>query len=109
MMTIDEAVVECGKLSLYDERKAFRENYARELMQVTSIEELAKEWFKDYGTMNGWGDATNFKFGVACALHEEHMKKYPEMHKKLPQKHNWRCWEENNCSCGLCYSCDSSD
>ena len=109
MMTIDEAVVECGKLRSYEERKAFRENYANELMKVTPIEELAKEWFKDYGTMNGWGSETSFMFGVATALHNEHMKKYPEMHKRLPKKYNWRCWEEDNCSCGLCSSCDSSD
>lgn len=108
MMTIEQAIEEYSKLS-YEEKQAFRDAYAKELMEQTPIEELAKEWFEDYGTVNGWGAATSFKYGVACAIHVEHMKKYPEMHKKMPQQYNWRCWSENNCSCGLCSSVDSSD
>ncbi len=109
MMSIEQAIEKYTELDSYEERKAFRDAYAKELMESTPIEELAKEWFKDYGTANGWVFATNFKYVVACAIHAEHMKKYPEMHKKLPQKHNWRCWHEDNCSCGLCSSWDSSD
>lgn len=109
MMTIEQAIEKYSKLKSYDERKAFREEYAKELMEQTPIEELAKEWFKDYGTANGWSPETSFKYFVASILHAEHMKKYPEMHKKLPQKYHWNCWEEDNCSCGLCASWDSSD
>lgn len=83
MMTIEHAIEKYSELASYEERKAFRDAYAKELMENTPIEELAKEWFRDYGTMNGWGDATSFKYGVACAIHAEHMKKYLEMHKKL--------------------------
>lgn len=79
------------------------------LLKEKTIEELGKEWFKDYGTMNGWGWKTSFKYSVACELHRIHMKKHPEEHEKLPQKNNWRCWHEDNCSCGLCASSDSSD
>lgn len=109
MMTIEQAIEQYSGLALYEERKAFRDAYAKELMESTPIEELAKEWFRDYGTMNGWGPSTSFKYGVACAIHAEHAKKYPKQHKQLSQRNNWRCWHEDNCSCGLCSSYDSSD
>ena len=79
------------------------------LLKTASIEELGKEWFKDYGTRNGWGWKTAFKYNVAAALHEIHKRKHPEEHKILPQKYHWRGWDEENCSCGLCSSSDSSD
>ena len=79
------------------------------LLKESSIEDLAKDWFKDYGTMNGWGWKTSFKYNIACKLHQIHMKKHPDEHKHVPQRHNWRGWHENNCSCGLCSSSDSSD
>lgn len=79
------------------------------LLKTASIEELGKEWFKDYGTKNGWNWKTAFKYNVASALHEIHKKKHPEEHKNIPQKYHWRGWDEDNCSCGLCSSSDSSD
>ena len=79
------------------------------LLGDSSIEDLAKEWFKDYGTRNGWDWKTSFDYRIADTLHSIHMKKHPDEHRRLPQRNNWRGWHEDNCSCGLCSSCDSSD
>jgi hypothetical protein len=78
------------------------------LLKEKSLDELADEWFINYGTMNGWGWKTSFKYNVACALHEIHKKKHPDEH--VPDRVDTvRGWHEDNCSCGLCSSCDSSD
>ena len=71
--------------------------------------EVRKEWFVDYGTKNMWGQETWDKYLVSLCLHERDKAEQPEMHTRLPQKYHWRCWEESNCSCGFCSSCDSSD
>lgn len=97
----------------YDETSKIRDKLVQavvnDLLKISTIEELGEEWFKDYGTMNGWGWQTSFKYNVASALHRIHIKKHPDEHRSLPQRHNWRGWHENNCSCGLCSSSDSSD
>ena len=80
---------------------------ADSILEITP--EVRKEWFIDYGTKNMWGQETWDKYLVALELHKRDMLEHLEMHKKLPQKHNWRCWEESNCSCGFCSACDSSD
>ena len=94
---------------LRDICKTLKDAVVKSLLKTSSIEELGREWFKDYGTMNGWDAKRSFEYGVADAIHEIHKKKYPEEHKVLPQRRNWRGWHEDNCSCGLCSSSDSSD
>ena len=103
----------------YDDRKLDYNKYdkiKKRLMNATvkgllkekSLDELADEWFINYGTMNGWGWKTSFKYNVACALHEIHKKKHPDEH--VPDRVDTvRGWHEDNCSCGLCSSSDSSD
>ena len=97
----------------YDKYREFSDKLfdaiVKGLLKTASIEDLGKEWFKDYGTRNGWNWKTAFKYNVAAALHEIHKRKHPEEHKILPQKYHWRGWDEENCSCGLCSSSDSSD
>lgn len=68
MMTIEHAIEKYSELAFYEERKAFRDAYVKELMEQTPIEKLAKEWFKDYGDANEWGYDTQFKYGVAHAI-----------------------------------------
>ena len=79
------------------------------LLKEKSLDELADEWFKDYGTMNGWGWKTSFKYEVARKLHEIHRNKHPDEHENVPQRNNWRGWHEDLCSCGFGSSSDSSD
>lgn len=97
----------------YDEFQTMRDELVDAvvagLLKQSSIEELGEEWFKDYGTANGWGWQTSFKYNVASALHRIHIKKHPDEHRSLPQRNNWRGWHEDRCSCGLCSSSDSSD
>lgn len=82
---------------------------AEDLMDKNSLEDLADEWFVDYGTMNGWNSVDSAKYKIACMIHQEHVKRHPDDHKKMPQKHNYSCWHEDNCSCGLGCSWDSGD
>ena len=93
----------------YDKiRKRLMNAIVKGLLKEKSLDELADEWFIDYGTMNGWGWKTSFKYNVACALHEIHKKKHPDEH--VPDRVDTvRGWHEDNCSCGLRSSCDSSD
>ena len=93
----------------YDKiRKRLMDAIVKGLLKEKSLDELADEWFINYGTMNGWGWKTSFKYNVACALHEIHKKKHPDEH--VPDRVDTvRGWHEDNCSCGLCSSCDSSD
>lgn len=79
------------------------------IMDAEITPELRKEWFIDYGTMNLWDEETQAKYFIADALHERDKKEHPELHQVLPQKAHCNCWEENNCSCGFCWACDSSD
>ena len=93
----------------YDKiRKRLMDAVVKGLLKEKSLDDLADEWFINYGTMNGWGWKTSFKYNVACALHEIHKKKHPDEH--VPDRVDTvRGWHEDNCSCGLCSSCDSSD
>lgn len=84
-------------------------SYVNELLASTSIEELRKQWFIDYGAANSWDEKDSAHFRVASNLHEIDAKHHPKLHEKMPQKHSWHCWHEDNCSCGLCHSWDSSD
>ena len=90
-------------------RKKVVDSVVAGLLKGSSIEELAKEWFIDYGTRNGWGWKTSFRYNIAAALHAIHMKKHPDEHRRLPQHNHWSGWHEDNCSCGLASSSDSSD
>ena len=104
----------------YDDRRLNYEKYGdmrdklvsstvNGLLKTKSLDELADEWFKDYGTANGWGWRTSFNYSIAYELHGIHKKKHPEQHESLPQREHWRGWHEDNCSCGFCSSSDSSD
>lgn len=75
----------------------------------TITSDVRKEWFVDYGIKNFWDEATWDKYLIALSLHNRDKEEHPELHKELPPLHDWRCWEESNCSCGFCSSCDSSD
>ena len=89
--------------------EAIKDAVVKGLLKQSSIEELASEWFKDYGTMNGWGWKTSFKYGIARRLHDIHQKKHPDEHQHVPQRNGWRGWHEDFCSCGFGSSSDSSD
>ena len=78
------------------------------LLKHNSLEDLAEKWFIDYGTANGWGWKTSFKYSIASKLHEIHKKKYPDEHEQ-DRVDTVRGWHEDNCSCGFCSSSDSSD
>lgn len=100
------------RISYYDYKAkidALVEKFVNELMSSSKIEDLRKTWFINYGTMNGWGFETSMKFAIACKLHAIDVKLNPDLHKHLPQRENWNCWHEDNCSCGFCSSYDSSD
>ena len=98
------------KYSKFDQfKQRLMDVIVKGLLKDSTIEELGEEWFKNYGTMNGWGWKTSFKYGIASKLHEIHMKKHPDEHHKVPQKNHWSGWREDNCSCGFCSSSDSSD
>lgn len=90
-------------------RNKLMDSVVKGLLKEKSLDELADEWFIDYGTANGWGWKTAFKYNVASRLHEIHKKKHPDQHKPVPQREHWRGWSEDNCSCGFCSSSDSSD
>ena len=72
-------------------------------------EEVFKTYFKNWGTKNMWSDEKWDAYLLANAIHNLDKAANPEDHQKMPQKQHWRCWEEDNCSCGFCSSCDSSD
>ena len=78
------------------------------LLKEKSLDELADEWFINYGTMNGWGWKTSFKYNVACALHKLHKAKHPDEH-VVDREDTMRGWHSEKCSCGLASSSDSSD
>ena len=93
----------------YDKiRKRLMDAIVKGLLKEKSLDELADEWFINYGTMNGWGWKTSFKYNVACALHDLHKKKHPDEHVS-DREDTIRGWHSEKCSCGLASSCDSSD
>lgn len=103
----------------YDERKLNYTKYdkirnklmdaiVKGLLKEKSLDELADEWFINYGTMNGWGWKTSFKYNVACALHKLHKAKHPDEH-VVDREDTIRGWHSEKCSCGLASSSDSSD
>ena len=103
----------------YDERKLDYTKYdkirnklmdaiVKGLLKEKSLDELADEWFINYGTMNGWGWKTSFKYNVACALHKLHKAKHPDEH-VVDREDTIRGWHSEKCSCGLASSSDSSD
>lgn len=93
----------------YDKiRKRLMDAIVKGLLKEKSLDELADEWFINYGTRNGWGWKTSFKYNVARALHEIHKKKHPDEH-VVDREDTMRGWHSEKCSCGLASSCDSSD
>ena len=63
-------------------------------------DEVRKEWFKNYGCMNGWSEETTFLHSVASHLHERDVKDHPELH-EMKRYNRWRCYEVNACKCGF--------
>lgn len=82
---------------------------AERIYTTTPREEVFKTYFKNWGTKNMWSDEEWDAYLLANAIHNLDVAAHPEDHKKMPQKYHWNCWEEDNCSCGFCSSCDSSD
>ncbi len=93
----------------YDKiRNKLMDAIVKGLLKEKSLDDLAEEWFINYGTMNGWGWKTSFKYNVASALHEIHKKKHPDEH-VMDREDTMRGWHSEKCSCGFGSSCDSSD
>ena len=93
----------------YDQiRNKLMDAVVKGLLKEKSLDELADEWFINYGTMNGWGWKTSFKYNVACALHKLHKAKHPDEH-VVDREDTIRGWHSEKCSCGLASSSDSSD
>ena len=103
----------------YDERKLNYNKYGglrkkvidgvvNDLLKHNSLDDLAEKWFIDYGTANGWGWKTSFKYSIAYALHEIDKKKHPDEHVS-DEVNTIRGWHEDKCSCGFGSSSDSSD
>ena len=103
----------------YDERKLNYNKYdvlrkkvidgvVNDLLKHNSLDDLAEKWFIDYGTANGWGWKTSFKYSIAYALHEIDKKKHPDEHVS-DRVDTIRGWHEDKCSCGFGSSSDSSD
>lgn len=82
---------------------------AERIYASTPREDIKRHIFKDWGTKNMWSDEKWDEFMLANAIHKIDKAKHPADHEILPQVHNWRGWQEDNCSCGFCSSCDSSD
>lgn len=82
--------------------------YATEVLDSTPREEIQKKWFKNYGTMNGWGWEQHFDYRVAYLLHEWDNDRNPQFHHKRVVD-TGRGWHETTCSCGFGWSCDSDD
>lgn len=82
--------------------------FATEILDSTPREEIQKTWFKNYGTMNGWGWEQNFNYRVANLLHTWDSDRNPQLHRKHVVD-TIRGWHETTCSCGFGWSCDSSD
>lgn len=63
-----------------------------------------KEYQKNLGCMNGWGDHL-------YTLHKEHAedaRSNPEGH-TMSSRSLGRCYNEYSCSCGMSYTIDSGD
>lgn len=97
------------RMKLDEERAEFLKSVAKQVISHFSWEHIRKMWFIDYGTTNRWDARTSLKFNIARELHTIDASANGHLHKKLPQKYNWNCWHEENCSCGFCHSCDSGD
>lgn len=101
-----EPVVETWRRAEAGKRREIEEHFAG---MIGLSEKARKDMFVDYGTSNDWDGLRTLKFAIASALHEIDKKERPEAHQPRPQRHNWKCWHEYNCSCGLCHSVDTSD
>jgi cell division protein FtsB len=80
---------------------------------VEITDDIRKQWFKNYGFMNGWSDETENKWEKAKALHAKDLHDHPELHTQLIQHNDPSQRGINNyiaCDkCGLKASWDSSD
>lgn len=76
-------------------------------MEIT--DEVRAKYFKDYGTMNGWGSETRHEWKLADILHDRDEKDHPELHKSISWDasgyvHHYGCEK-----CKFHYAMDSSD
>jgi hypothetical protein len=79
-----------------------------ELAQTIEItDEIRKEYFIDYGIMNGWGEEKEAKHRIAYILHERDQKENPHLHNKK-SFYPYNCYEVVTCKCNYKFSVDSS-
>lgn len=108
MMEFNSTIDDLGWRERQAKREEFVSGIVDELLETHTMEELAAEWFKDYGCMNGWGSETSAEYAIACGIHDRDIKEHPENHKSYSRE-PYRCYHVSGCSCGLVSSCDSSD
>lgn len=70
--------------------------------------QVRKQYFKNYGYMNGWDEKTTEEYRKSSALHDIDVKNHPQLHKSESSQ-PYRCVSVWKCSCGLGYAVDSSD
>lgn len=75
---------------------------------VLIADDIRKEYFVDYGTMNLWNKETYNKYHLAKILHNRDMKENPVLHNET-EKELWTSFFETNCTCGFHYQVDSGD
>jgi hypothetical protein len=98
---------------LQDKKKAEAtakdEEIQKQAAEMEITDEVRAKYFKNYGTMNGWGEAHRNEWKLADALHDRDEKEHPELHKSISwdasgSVHHYGCEK-----CKFHYDMDSSD
>ena len=76
---------------------------------VDITDDIRKEYFVNYGFMNGWNKLDSYQYKVARILHDRDKLDNPDLHKKGSPLEYGRCVSSSSCACGFAYSVDSSD
>ena len=78
-------------------------------VQSTQITpQIRKQYFKNFGYMNGWSKADYVEYDKAARLHKKDMQQHPELH-DCHTTTPYRCVTRTQCKCGFGHSVDSSD
>ena len=92
----------------YEAKQRKVETEVRNLMAVESLEDLNKQFFKNFGCINFIDEEKQHEFDLACQYHTIREAAEPGLH-DTHEEEPMRCYHVTTCKCGFSWACDSGD
>ena len=92
----------------YEAKQRKIETEVRNLMAVESLEDLNKQFFKNFGCINFIDEEKQHEFDLACQYHTIREAAEPGLH-DTHEEEPMRCYHVTTCKCGFSWACDSGD